>query len=459
MKYNQFLKNKKLVDIPTGFKVDPETLNSNLLDFQLDCTAWALRRGRAALFEDCGLGKTIQQLEWANKVNEYSKEPVLILAPLSVAKQTKREGKKFDINVNICQSGDDVVNGINISNYEKIHKFDAPVFSGIVLDESSCLKNYSSKYRTLLIELFARTQYKLCCTATPSPNDFMELGNHAEFLNIMSRGEMLSMFFINDSGDTGTWRLKKHAVKDFWKWVCSWAVLIQKPSDLGYKDHGFILPPITFHEHTVKSKEPRKGLGLFSYEAKTLTERRKAKKDSLPDRVKKAAEIVNSSDEQWGIWCNLNVESQALTNAIPTAIQVQGSDSDDHKTNTAVGFTLGDPRDIISKGSIYGFGMNWQHCHNVLFVGLSDSYEQYYQIIRRFWRFGQKDPVHVHIVSSEAEGAIVKNIKNKEKKSQEMIQGMISSMSPISSKLIRGAEKDEAQYNPETEIRIPKWLK
>lgn len=459
MSYKEFIENKAFVDIDTGFTVDESVLNKSLMEFQTKATSWALKRGRAALFEDCGLGKTIQQLEWARLVCKQTKKPVLVLAPLSVAKQTKQEGVKFGIKTTICESAEDVKNGINITNYEKIHRFDASVFSGVVLDESSCLKSYTSKYRTLLIELFATTPYRLCCTATPSPNDFMELGNHAEFLGIMSRSEMLSMFFINDSGNTGTWRLKKHAVNEFWKWVCSWAILLQKPSDLGFDDDGFILPEIEFIEHVIENTTPRKGLGLVATEAKTLQERRQAKRDSLPGRVEKAAEIVNKSKEQWVIWCQLNVESDALAKAINSGVSVQGSDSDEHKMNTAIDFVSGNVKNIISKSTIYGFGMNWQHCHNVMFVGLSDSYEEYYQAIRRCWRFGQKNPVKVHVITSEAEGSIVKNIKRKEKKAQQMIKGMLAVMSPISSKLIKNAEKDIEQYNPTIDMRLPKWLK
>lgn len=287
--YTSFLKQKQLADIPTGFSLDARRLNKALIDFQRDCVLWSLKRGRAALFEDCGLGKTIQQLEWASHVCKNTKKPVLILAPLSVSKQTKDEGKKFGIDVTVCETQLDCTKGINITNYEKIHKFDVSVFSGIVLDESSCLKSYTSKYRTLLIELFRKTPYRLCCTATPSPNDFMELGNHAEFLGIMSRSEMLSMFFINDTGDTGTWRLKKHAVNDFWKWVCSWAVLIQKPSDLGYEDNNFVLPELRFFEHVIPSTMKKRGFGLVPDEAKTLSDRRQAKRDSLSERVQLAA--------------------------------------------------------------------------------------------------------------------------------------------------------------------------
>lgn len=460
MNYLDFIKNKALIDRPSGFSATYSDLNKALIEFQKQAVIWALKRGRAALFEDCGLGKTFQQLEWARMVVEYTGKPVLILAPLSVSRQTKAEGRKFGIDVTICEIQSDInKKGINITNYEKLHKFNTSIFSGVVLDESSCLKSYTSKYRTLLIDTFKKIPYRLCCTATPSPNDFVELGNHAEFLGILSRSEMLSMFFINDSGDTGTWRLKKHAVKEFWKWVCSWAIMIQKPSDLGYDDGGFILPPIQFHEHIVQSGLKKEGFGLIPAEAKTIQQRRQAKRDSLPGRVKKAAEIVNKSNEQWIIWCQLNSESDALEKAIKNSVSVQGADSDDHKVNTALGFIQGDPQNIISKSSIYGFGMNWQHCHNVLFVGLSDSYEEYYQAIRRCWRFGQEFPVNVHVVSSEAEGAIVKNIKNKEQKAQQMISGMLAEMSPISSKLIRNAQNEREEYNPTIKMKVPAWLK
>jgi len=268
------------------------------------------------------------------------------------------------------------------------------------------------------------------------------------------------MFFINDTGDTGTWRLKKHAIKDFWEWVCSWSVLIQKPSNLGYNDNGFILPPIEFHEHIIKSNvKPKNSLGLLAYEAKTLSERRQAKRDSLPLRTDKAAEIINKSKGQWIVWCNLNVESEQLKLKINDSVEVKGSDTEDHKINSAENFVNGSQKVLISKSTIFGFGMNWQHCHNVMFVGLSDSYEEYYQAIRRCWRFGQENKVDVHIISSESEGAIVKNIKKKEEYAQQMIEGMLSAMSPISSKLIRGAEQTITEYNPEIEMELPEWLK
>ena len=257
MNYQSFLNNKDIIDKQSGF--EPVSLNPKLYDFQLALVRWACKRGRAAIFADCGLGKTPMQLEWANQVHNFTGQPVLILAPLAVSKQTQREGEKFNIDVQICESQDDVINGVNITNYEKLHKFDAGSFVGIVLDESSILKSYTGKFRNYIIESFQKTPYKLACTATPAPNDFIELGNHSEFLNVLSRSEMLSLFFINDTANVGTWRLKGHGEEKFWKWLCSWAVMLSKPSELGFDDSGFILPELNIIEHVIEFGKPLEG--------------------------------------------------------------------------------------------------------------------------------------------------------------------------------------------------------
>ena len=283
MNYEEFLKNKEIMDARSGF--DPGPINPMLYDFQAAITRWALRRGRAAIFCDCGLGKTPMQLEWARHVSEHTGNAVLILAPLAVSNQTQREGVKFGIHVNICESQDDVVNGINITNYEKLHKFDPGFFSGIVLDESSILKSYSGKFRNQIIESFSRTPYKLACTATPAPNDFMELGNHSEFLNVLTRSEMLSTFFINDTANVGTWRLKGHGEEKFWQWLCSWAVMLSKPSEIGYEDNGFVLPELNIIEHVIEYGKPLPGQ-LFPRKAETLNERREARRESIDEKTK-----------------------------------------------------------------------------------------------------------------------------------------------------------------------------
>ena len=453
--YAEYLESKKITTLSVGFNAID--INAMLFPFQKDIVKWALKKGRAAIFADCGLGKTPMQLEWANQVHKYTGGNVLILAPLAVSNQTAREGKKFGIEVNVCRNQSQVKPGINIANYEMLQHFDANFFTGIVLDESSILKSYSGKIRTEIIEKFAKTPYKLACTATPAPNDFMELGNHTEFLGIMSRGEMLSMFFVHDGGETSKWRLKGHAESKYWEWVASWAVVIRKPSDLGYDDGPFTLPELKLNQHTVLVDEPIEG-HLFAIEAQTLQERQAARRTSIDDRVQKCAELVNNSSEQWVVWCGLNNESSALTKAINGAIEVKGSDSQEHKEKSIIVFINGDLRVMVSKVSIFGFGMNMQQCSNMAFVGLSDSYEAFYQAVRRCWRFGQDKPVNVHIITAETEGAVVANIKRKELDSLRMIEEMVKHTQKITQRNIKQSKKEITEYHPEQEMVIPEWM-
>lgn len=447
MDYGKFLQRKAIVDIPTGHK--PDALNPMLFDFQREITAWAIRRGRAAIFADCGLGKTPMQLVWADAVLRHINKPGLILAPLAVSKQTRHEGEKFGIEVHICRTDKDVQHGINIANYEMIHNFEMSRFGWIVLDESSILKSYTGKYRTQIIDATRRIPYRLACTATPAPNDYMELGNHAEFLGVVTRSEMLSMFFINDTSNVGTWRLKGHGKSEFWKWLCSWAVMIGKPSDIGFEDNGFILPELRVAEHTVEYGKPLPGC-LFLEPAETLSERREARRETILPRCEKIAEMVNASTEPWLVWCGLNDEGAALKRMIPDAVEVQGSDDSEHKESSMIGFSEGKIRVLITKSKIAGFGMNWQHCSNMAFAGLSDSYESYYQAIRRCWRFGQERPVNVHIVTSDLESNVVDNIRRKEKDATNMRDEMVKSMSDISSVEIRGLESHKTEYKETT---------
>lgn len=443
MDYSEFLERKAIIDMPTGHS--PEELNLKLFNFQREITAWAIRRGRAAIFADCGLGKTPMQLAWADAVNRHTNKPALILAPLAVSKQTRREGEKFGYEVNICRSDIDVKNGINITNYELLHKFNLHRFGSVVLDESSILKSFTGKYRTQIIESTARTPYRLACTATPAPNDYMELGNHAEFLGVVTRSEMLSMFFINDTSDVGTWRLKGHAQAEFWKWLCSWSVMIGKPSDIGFKDDGFILPPLNVLEHTVEYGKPLPGR-LFLDPAQTLSERREARKATIKQRCEKVAEMVNNSRDPWLVWCGLNAEGELLTKLIDGAVEVKGADDNDHKESSLIGFANGDIRVLVSKTKIAGFGLNFQRCNNMAFCGLSDSYESYYQAIRRCWRFGQDKIVNVHIVTSDMEQNVVENIRRKENDAVNMRDAMVKNMSDISSVEIRGQERHHDEY-------------
>lgn len=443
--YQDFLINKEIVDRPSGF--DCESVNPLLYDFQAAIVKWACRRGRAAIFADCGLGKTPMQLEWANQVHAHTNHPVLILAPLAVSKQTQREGEKFNIRVNICESQEDVINGINITNYEKLHKFEAGSFGGIVLDESSILKSYTGKFRTHIIESFHKTPYKLACTATPAPNDFVELGNHSEFLNVLSRSEMLSLFFINDTANVGTWRLKGHGENKFWQWLCSWAVMLSKPSELGFADDGFILPELNIIEHVIDFGNPLEGC-LFAQKAETLNERRQARRESIDEKIAMIKDII-TDDEKWLVWCDLNNESESVA-SIEGFIEVTGSQEDNIKEQRLLGFATGNIQKMVTKSKIAGFGLNLQCCHNVIFFGLSDSYESFYQAIRRCWRFGQKSKVNCHIITTDIEGNIVENIKRKEVDAMKMRREMIEHMSDISKTELN--EKPISSFNYRTDV-------
>lgn len=421
MNYKEFLKSKVIEDIPTGLFNDME-LNNRLFDFQKDIVKWAIKRGRAAIFADCGLGKTAMQLEWSNQIVKHTSGNVLILAPLAVALQTKLEGKKFNIDINICRSQRDVKPGVNITNYEMISHFDINSFIGIVLDESSILKSFTGKTCQELIDLFRKTKFKLACTATPAPNDYMELGNHSEFLGVLNRTEMLSTFFVHDMAETAKWRLKGHAQSKYWKWISTWAVVLKNPSDLGYENDNFALPKLNISTKFVESKNNSEY--LFALEANTLDERREARKSSVLDRCNMAKELI-TKDEQYLIWCDYNIESETITAMLKDAVQITGSDKPEFKEKSMMDFTNGKIRILVSKPSICGFGMNWQNCKNIIFLGLSDSYESYYQAIRRCWRFGQKKDVDVVVVLSNAESSALNNIRRKEKDAMNMGDRMI----------------------------------
>lgn len=459
MRYEDFLAGKQHIPPSCGFEVDKPAMNIHMFEWQKDITRWVLRKGRAALFEECGNGKTIQQLEFADQVAKREGMPVLIVAPLTVGAQTLREAQKFGYSAAICRTQDDVTPGINITNYEMLQHFDGRSFAGVVLDESSILKNYTGKMRNQIIEMFKDTPYRLSCTATPSPNDYMELGNQVEFLGIMSRTEMLATYFIHDGSDTGKWRLKGHAEDRFWEWVSTWAVVLTCPGDLGYPNDGYILPSLNMTEHIVEVKSDGE-YSLFGCEiAKTLTERRDARRASLRERCEQAAEIIaQNPDDQWVCWCDLNAESELLAEFIPNSEEVRGSDKPDAKEDALMRFANGALRVLITKPSIAGFGMNWQQCHNMIFVGLSDSYEQMYQAIRRCYRFGQKRPVNVHIVTSAAEGAVKANVERKEQQADEMKRNMVQYTKEILRKDIRGQERIVIPYDPQIVMIVPDWV-
>ncbi len=423
MDYKKFLKSKLFNTENYGFEVKINELNNKLFDFQKEVIKWALRKGKAAIFADCGLGKTPMQLEWANQVVKKHNKPVLILAPLAVSQQTKNEGKKFDIECSIITNNNEITNGINIINYEKLHKIDTSKFIGVVLDESSILKSFTGKIKQDIVERFRYTPFKLACTATPSPNDFMEIGNHCEFLDIMSRVEMLSMFFINDANNTKTWKIKGHAENEFWKFIGSWAVMFNKPENIGFNGNNFILPKLNINTFLLKSENTDDR--LFIMPAEGLKEVRQANKKSLNDRIKKTVELVKD-DKQYLIWCNYNDEGKILKKLIPNSVEVAGSDTPEHKEKAMLDFSQGKIKVLITKQKIAGFGMNWQNCNNMIFCGISFSYEGFYQAIRRCWRFGQKNDVNVNIILSEKEMSVLKNIERKQKQHQKMSENIIN---------------------------------
>ena len=452
--YAAFLDAKRIAATPVGFDVSPDAINERLFPFQRDIVRWAAKRGRAALFMDCGTGKTAIQLEWARLVTERAGGDVLILAPLAVAAQTGREGDKFGIPVTVCRTADDLRPGINVTNYERLHHFTPDRFAGIVLDESSILKGFDGTVRKQITAFARSIHYRLACTATPAPNDLIELTNHAEFLDIMSGKEMIALFFTQDGNTTHAWRLKGHARDDFWRWMASWSVAVRAPSDLGYDDGAFTLPPLRMHSQVVAS--PVTAGRLFAMEAQTLTERRQARRESIADRVDRVASLVNGSDAPWLIWCDLNAESRALTRAIPDAVEITGADSPERKEQALLDFIDGRVRVLVTKPSIAGFGVNLQHCARMAFVGLSDSYEQLYQAIRRCWRFGQNQPVDVHVITAEAEGAVVANIERKERQAAEMMAEIVRYMHHELS--AAASARHEMTYAPAVPMIAPAWL-
>ncbi len=450
MDYLQFIERKGITSESSGFDIDRDDLALALFDFQRDIVRWALKKGKCAIFADCGMGKTLMQLEWSQKVHEYTGEDILILAPLSVAAQTEREGAEFGYEVTICETQDDVRDGLNITNYEKLERFDVSRFIGVVLDESSILKSFTGKIRSMIIDRFSDTPYRLACTATPAPNDFMELGNHSEFLGIMTREEMLATYFVHDGGQTSRWRLKKHAESIFWQWMASWSVFIDDPANLGYEVSGYELPKLNIIQVVVDGDDP-------VTETLTLAQRRRARKDSLELRCQKAAGLVNADDEQWLVWCDLNDESHRLWELCEDSWEIKGSDKPSYKMETMMDFSNDRIKCLVTKPSIAGFGMNWQQCHNMIFVGLSDSYEQYYQALRRCWRFGQTHEVNVYIVISAKEGCVKENIERKEQDSRRMQRAMIELTKDITKRELRETHRIVTPYEAGVEMVLPRW--
>lgn len=443
--YKEFLRSKRVVFAPSGIDATADDVHSMLFPFQQDLTVWAVRKGRAAIFADTGLGKTLMQLEWARLLNERT----LIIAPLSVARQTSKMAVDIGIEVPYVRSRSEINDKkIVITNYELVDRFDPVVFGAIVLDESSILKGLDGKTRQKLIEMFALTPYKLCCTATPAPNDISEIANHADFLGIMSRADMLATFFVHD--DDG-WRLKRHAEEPFYRWLASWGMSIRKPSDLGYDDEGYNLPPLNIEPIFIDTDYLPEGMIVFTG-LKGIQDRTKVRRATTIARVEATAELVNSNSEQWIVWCGMNDEGRNLAKLVPDCELLEGSDSLERKILITEAFQDGKVRVLITKPKISGFGMNFQNANNMVFLGLSDSWEAYYQCIRRSWRFGQTKPVNAYIVLSEAERGIYDNVMRKEVEAKSMQEKLIEHIKEFEKAEI-SAGRSEFEYIEQTIVK------
>lgn len=452
--YEDFVAGKGAARAAAG--IDPGgDIAPHLFPFQRDLVRWALRRGRAALFADTGLGKTAMQVEFARHVSARGR--VLIVTPLAVAQQTVREAARFGVHASYGRS--DTGASIDVCNYDMLHTRDPSAYAGVVLDESSILKAFDGKTRTALISMFAETPYRLCCTATPAPNDFTELGNHSEFLGLKTRSEMLAEYFVHDGGSTQDWRVKGHAITPFWRWVATWGAVVKAPSDLGYDDGDFALPPLRMHEHVVPTdgESARRAGMLFVPEAATLADQRAVRRATISGRVAEAVRIVNGHDPAI-VWCELNDEADAAAGAIEGAIQVAGSDDADVKADRLVGFAEGRHRVLVSKPSICGWGLNWQHASRMVFVGASHSYEQTYQAIRRCWRFGQTRPVDVHVVRSDADSAVIANYRRKEADASRMAAEMRAHVGDAVRAEVRGLAREWNPYQPQVRLTVPDWI-
>jgi superfamily II DNA or RNA helicase len=418
--YAEFLERKKRKASPTGRTVSAHDVNPTLHEWQREIVAWACNVGRAAIFADCGLGKTFMQLEWARLMADTT----LILAPLSVARQTVREATKIGLEVAYVRNGDQVTGpGVWITNYEMADQFDAATFGAVVLDESSILKNHIGRTRNTLVQQWAQTPYRLACTATPAPNDVTELTNHAEFLGLMPRNEMLAAYFIHDQDG---WRLKGHAALPMYQWMSTWAMAVRRPSDLGYPDDGYDLPPLTIKGEPVDVDVAPDGQ-LFATDLGGIGGRHEIRRSTLDARVERAAEIA-SGPGQWIVWCGLNDEASRVAALVDGAVNVEGNWDPDAKAEAMEQFQDGQIRVLVTKPAIAGFGMNFQQCNQMIFLGMSDSYESYYQAIRRCWRFGQASAVDVRIVVSELEQQIVNNVREKETQAATMTAQLVEAM-------------------------------
>lgn len=440
--------------------IEPPALSPAMFPHQRHATEFALRQGRAALFLDTGLGKSLCALDWGRIVAAHTGKPVLMLAPLGVVGQHVREAEKFGIAARAVREQADVGEGVNIANYERLHLFDAGAFGGLILDESSIIKSFSGITTRRLMEFGSVIPFRLCCTATPAPNDHMELGQHSQFLSVMSSSDMLSRWFIADQRNMGRYRLKRAAVSSFWAWVASWSRCIEKPSDLGFSDEGFALPELKLRRHLVRADwtqdagEDAGQLRLLRMPDNSATAIHREKRLTVEARSKVIAGLVAADpDEPWIVWCDTDYEADALTAAIPGALEVRGSMTPEMKEERLMAFSTGQARVLVTKPSIAGFGLNWQHCARVAFVGLSFSYEAFYQAVRRCWRFGQSRPVQVHVACADTEEAIWQTISRKSGDHEGMKAAMREAMA-------RAVEQRtvKVNYRPARPARLPAFL-
>ena len=459
--YQDFLDSKHLRVANSGFSVKPKELNPHLFDWQRLITQWSIRRGRAALWLDTGLGKTICQLDYSRCIIQRENKPALILAPLAVTRQTCDEAVKFGIDahcpiVHAASQADVKEPGIYVTNYEKLHLFDASKFCSVVLDESGILKAFTGATKRKLCADFADTPYRLACTATPAPNDRMELGNHSEFLGIMRGTEMLARWFINTGKSVGKYTLRPYAADDFWRWMASWAVCISRPSDIGFTNAGCDLPPLRVHEHIVAADTISPGMLFNVGKDVSATEVHQEKRANLVERVAKVASLVNGDKDAWAVWCDTDYESEALCHAIPDALEVKGSHSAELKTERLEAFRKGQARVIVTKADIGGWGLNWQHAHKTTwFAGF--RFEAFYQAVRRLYRFGQTQPVDVHIVMTENEQSIKKILDRKAAQHTELHCEMAQRMKDCTMEELF-AKRTLKRTRGSSSLQLPCWL-
>lgn len=446
--YQKFIESRRFEDVKSGFLIELSDTHHTLMDHQRYLVRWACAKGRAAIFADTGLGKSRTMCEWARHVANHTGGRVIILSPLAVAAQTVNEASRIDLALEYCRQ--DTGAQFTITNYEMIDNFDMTQFAGIVLDESSILKNFEGSTRRRITEAAENIPYRLSCTATPGPNDYMELGTQAEFLGVTSRAEMLAMFFQHDSNQTSNWILKGHGRLKFWEWMATWAVFIKSPEDLGLDGSRYVLPGLDIQYIELPTDHPV---------ANTMTERREAKKASLPARVDMAAFLANSTTDPTVVWCHLNDESTALTAAINDAVEVTGSDKPENKERGLMDFSEGRKRVIVSKPKIAGFGMNWQHCNTMIFAGLTDSFEEFYQAIRRCYRFGQTRPVTVYCILSSAERNVIANIQRKEQQHNALIASLSAYMNDHMQREVIGTFREYDSHNTNQDVILPEFLK